>query len=436
MERLFTLKLKEWESTPKRKPLIIRGARQVGKSYTVSDFGKTHFNEKIHTVDFEKHPEWTGVFEKNLNPVRIISELELLLNTSINPTTDLLFFDEIQGAPKAIMSLRYFYEEMPEMHLIAAGSLLEFTMQKISFPVGRVSILNMTPMNFYEFLKNTGKDKLADILLEKPVRLSDTIHSTLLDALRQYMFIGGMPECVDQWRNSNSLTAVFKIQHDLMETYRQDFSKYSPYTDKRSLNHALSSIARNIGHQVKYSSLSEEFTGPTNKKALELLSLARVISRISSASVASLPFESTASEKKFKALIVDIGLMRSLINLPPDIEYTKNDLLSMYNGALAEQFAGQEFLSSGNDKLYYWIREAKSSSAEVDYILSKKNQIFPVEIKGGAAGKLRSMHLLLEKYPHIERGYVLSTAPYGELPEQKLVFLPLYYAFQLAGDLY
>ena len=310
MERLFNLKLKEWQSTPKRKPLIIRGARQVGKSYTVQNFGKTHFNGNIHTVDFEKHPEWIGVFEKNLDPVRIISELELLLNTSINTTTDLLFFDEIQGAPKAIMSLRYFYEEMPELHLIAAGSLLEFTMHKISFPVGRVSILNMTPMNFFEFLKNTRKEKLADLLLDKPVRLSDTIHSSLLDSLRQYMFIGGMPECVDLWRNSNSMTEVFKIQNDLMETYRQDFSKYSPYTDKRSLNHTLSSIARNIGHQVKYSNLSEEFTGPTNKKSLELLVLARVISRISAASVASLPFESTASDKKFKALIVDIGLMK------------------------------------------------------------------------------------------------------------------------------
>jgi len=434
MDRLFTIHLNDWKKTPKRKPLIIRGARQVGKSYTVQDFGKTHFQGSIHTVDFEKHPEWTGVFEKNLDPVRIIGELELLLNRSINTATDLLFFDEIQVAPKAIMSLRYFYEDMPELHLIAAGSLLEFTMQKISFPVGRVSILNMTPMNFYEFLKNTGKEKLADILPEKPARLPDTVHSSLLDALRQYMFVGGMPECVDLWRNSNSMTEVFKVQNDLMETYRQDFSKYSPYTDKRTLNHALNSIARNIGHQVKYSNLSDEFTGPTNKKSLELLSLARVVSKIPSASVASLPFESTASDKKFKALLLDIGLMRSLNNLPPDIEYTKNDLLSMYNGALAEQFAGQEFLSSGREKLYYWAREAKSSSAEVDFILSKGDKILPVEIKGGAAGKLRSMHLLLEKYPHIETGYVLSTAPYGELREQRLVFLPLYYAYSLAGD--
>jgi len=434
MERLFTQKLNEWKNSLKRKPLIIRGARQVGKSYTVQDFGRTHFNGKIHAVDFEKHPDWIDVFEKNLDPARIISELELLLNTSINTATDLLFFDEIQAAPKAIMSLRYFCEEMPNLHLIAAGSLLEFTIKAISFPVGRVSILNMTPMNFYEFLKNTGKEKLADIILEKPTRLSDTIHSTLLDALKQYMFIGGMPECVDLWRNSNSMTRVFKIQTDLVETYRQDFSKYSPYTDKRSLNHALGSIARNIGHQVKYSNLSEEFTGPTNKKAFELLELSGVIRKISSASVASLPFGNTASEKKFKALVVDIGLMRTLNNLPPDIEYTKNDLLSMYYGALAEQFAGQEFLSSGINKLHYWTREAKSSSAAVDFILSKRNNIVPVEIKGGAAGKLRSMHLLLEKYPHIEKGYVLSTASYGELHDQKLIFLPLYYAYALAGD--
>lgn len=255
-----------------------------------------------------------------------------------------------------------------------------------------------------------------------------------LDALRQYMFIGGMPECVDLWRNSNSMTEVFKVQNDLMETYRQDFSKYSPHTDKRSLNHVLNSVAGNIGHQIKYVSLSEEFTGPTNKKSLELLSLARVITRIPSASVASLPFESTSSAKKFKALLLDIGLMRSLSSFSPAAEYTKNDLLSMYNGALAEQFAGQEFLSSGREKLYYWTREAKSSSAEVDFILSKRDKIFPVEIKGGAAGKLRSLHLLLEKYPHIETGYVLSTAPYGELREQRLVFLPLYYAYSLAGD--
>jgi uncharacterized protein len=144
-----------------------------------------------------------------------------------------------------------------------------------------------------------------------------------------------------------------------------------------------------------------------------------------------LPFGATASEKKFKTILVDIGLMRSLNNLPSNIEYIKNDLMSMYNGALAEQYAGQEFISSGMENLYYWSREAKNSSAEVDYLIVRNNKICPVEIKGGAAGKLRSMHLLLQHYSHIEQGYVLSTAPYGELPEQRLTFIPLYYAFDL-----
>jgi hypothetical protein len=248
------------------------------------------------------------------------------------------------------------------------------------------------------------------------------------------MYIGGMPECVETWRNSGSMADVFRLQTDLLDTYRQDFSKYAPYTDKVSLNHALGAVARNIGHQIKYTRLSDQFTGPTNKKAFDLLTLARVVKKVSSASPGSLPLESTSSDRKFKAILVDTGLMRSLSHLTPNIEYTRNDLLSMYNGALAEQFAGQEFLSAGMENLYYWSREAKNSSAEVDYLFVKDNRICPVEIKGGAAGKLRSMHLLMKTHRHIEQGYVLSTAPFGRLAEQKLTFLPLYYSFALSSN--
>ena len=435
MERLISKKLEEWKTSVKRKPLIIRGARQVGKSYIVRQFGESGFNGKILVVDFEKHPDWRGIFELNLDPVRIVSELEILLNSKISAGNDLLFFDEIQAAPKAIMSLRYFYEEMPGLHVIAAGSLLEFAMKDISFPVGRISFLNMSPMNFYEFLEATGKNKLSEIILCGPEKLPDTVHSMLLENLRQYMFIGGMPECVERWRNSQSMADVFEIQSDLLETYRQDFSKYAHYTDKMSLNHALNAVAKNIGHQIKYTQITDSFTGPTNKKALDLLSLARVVNKVPSASAASLPLEITASEKRFKMLLVDIGLMRSLNQLPSNIEYIKSDLMSMYNGSMAEQFAGQELISAGMENLYYWSREAKSSSAEVDYLIVRDNKICPVEIKGGAAGKLRSMHLLLQSYPHLVKGYVLSTAPYGKLPEQRLSFLPLYYAFGLAAKL-
>jgi predicted AAA+ superfamily ATPase len=431
MDRLFTQKLEAWKESSGRKPLIIRGARQVGKSYTVMSFCKNSFGGRIHTVDFEKHPDWHRIFERNLDPHRIVSELEILLNVKISAGTDLLFLDEIQASPKAIMALRYFFEEMPGLHVIAAGSLLEFAMKEISFPVGRVSLLSMSPMNFYEYLKACQKDKLAEIILSEPEELPETIHQALLDSLREYLYIGGMPECVDVWCNTRSMADVFEIQNDLTGTYRQDFSKYAPYVDKRSLNQALSAVANNIGHQVIYTRLSDEFTGPTNKKALDLLTLARVVSKVNSASPASLPLAATSSDKRFKAILVDTGILRALNQLPANIEYMKNDLLQMYHGALAEQFAGQEFLASGLENLYYWSREAKSSSAEVDYLLVRNGGICPVEIKGGAAGKLRSLHLLLKEYPDVERGYVLSTAPYGEIPSQKIVFLPLYYAYGL-----
>ena len=431
MDRLFTKQLVDWKSSSGRKPLIIRGARQVGKSYTVAWFGKNSFNGRIHTVDFEKHPDWHGIFGRNLDPFRIVSELEILLNAKIAAGTDLLFFDEVQAAPKAIMALRYFYEEMPGLHVIAAGSLLEFAMKDISFPVGRVNLASMTPMNFYEFLKACQKDNLAEIILSEPEKLPDSIHSALLYSLKEYMYIGGMPQCVNIWREIRSTAEVFNIQNDLAGTYRQDFSKYAPYVDKRSLNNALGSVAKNVGHQVIYTRLSDEFTGPTNKKAIDLLTQARVVSKVHAASPASLPLAATASEKRFKALLVDTGILRSLNQLPANIEYLKNDLLQMYHGALAEQFAGQEFISSGLENLYYWSREAKSSSAEVDYLLVRNNKICPVEIKGGVAGKLRSLHLLLREFPNVDQGYVLSTAPYGEMPSQKIVFLPLYYAYGL-----
>lgn len=436
MERKFITSLEEWKTSPRRKPLIVRGARQVGKTYTIKQFGKNNFQGTTHVIDFEKHPDWSGVFDKNLEPKRITSELEILLNAKISPGKDLLFFDEIQACPRAIMSLRYFYENLPEMHLIAAGSLLEFVIKDISFPVGRVQFLNVTPMNYYEFLKATGKDKAAEIINSTPEKLFDPLHKMLLENLRQYMYIGGMPECVEVWRNSNSMADVFEIQSNLLETYRQDFSKYAPYTDKRSLNHVLSKVATNIGSQIKYSKLSDEFTGPTNKKAFELLQLARIIHKIRAASPASLPIGATATERRFKAILLDLGILRALNDIPANIEFKKNDLLSMYNGALAEQFVGQEFVSSSMEKLYYWSREAKSSSAEVDYLIVKNYKIFPVEIKGGASGKLKSMHLLLQKYSNIEQGYILSTAPFGKIPAQKLTFLPLYYAYGLTATDY
>ncbi len=294
-------------------------------------------------------------------------------------------------------------------------------------------MMTMQPMNFIEFLNATGKQKAAEIISAEPTELSQPIHEMILAQMRDYMFVGGMPDCVKVWKNSKSLIEVFSVQQDLVNTYRQDFSKYAPYVDKKSLNQVLSNVSKNIGKQTIYSRLSSDFTGPTNKRAYELLLDARVISKVLATSASTLPMGASASERKFKSLLVDLGMMRALSDMPANMEYQKNDVMSLYNGALAEHFVGQEFLSSGIDQLYYWSRDAKSSSAEVDYLIVNNGEICPVEVKSGTSGKLRSMHQLLKGYPNVKQGYVLSSTPYGRIPEQKLTFLPLYYAWNLSS---
>jgi uncharacterized protein len=429
MNRFVTKELLAWKNQKRRKPLILRGARQVGKTWSVIDFGKNYVKGQVHVVDLEKHLSWQRVFQGDLTASGILSELEILLNKKIIPKEDLLFLDEIQSCPRALTALRYFHEEVPELQVIAAGSLLEFAMKEISFPVGRVQFLNMGPLSFAEFLQATGKEKAAEVILSPPQKQPESIHTMLLAELRRYLFVGGMPECVRTFAQTGKIRDSFEIQAELVNAYRQDFSKYAPHSDKRCLNAVLSATARLVGQQIKYTHLAEGFSIPTIKKAFDVMGLALVIRKIPSASPAGLPLGASASEKKFKALLVDIGLMQHLSGMPVDLEYSRSDLLAVYQGALAEQFVGQELVAAGQKELAYWSREAKSSSAEVDFLIVRNGRIFPVEIKSGASGRLRSMHLLLTTYANCPQGYVFSGAPYSELAAQKLVFLPLYYAY-------
>ena len=429
MKRFIAKKLLAWKNSERRKPLIIRGARQVGKTWSVLDFGRSHFEGSLHVIDLERHPDWHRVFDGNLSASRILSEFEILINARIVPGKDLLFLDEIQSCPRSIMALRYFYEECPELHVIAAGSLLEFAMRDVSFPVGRIQLLNMVPMSFLEFLMATGNDIAAETILSPPSRLPESVHNMLLEELRRYMFIGGMPECVLVYSRSGKMRDAFEVQAELVNAFRQDFSKYAPHADKRCLNAVFASTARSVGRQVKYAHMAEGCTNPTIKKAFNLLCLARVIRKVSASSPPELPLGASASERKFKALMVDIGLKQHLSGMPVDVEYARTDLLAIHQGAMAEQFVGQELVAAGQDELYYWAREAKSSTAEVDFLITVEGRIHPVEVKSGAAGRLRSLHLLLERHPNCSHGLVFSCAPYAELLDQRLIFLPLYYAY-------
>jgi predicted AAA+ superfamily ATPase len=423
MNRNASTLLINWAKSSNRKPLILNGARQVGKSWLVRNLGKTHYKTKFLEINFEKRPQLISIFEQDFNIKRIVQELEVMFNISLQDGKTLLFFDEIQIAQKAIVSLRYFYEDIPNIPVIAAGSLLEFQLDSISFPVGRVTYLDILPMDFYEFLQAKNESKLAEIILSKPTELSAIVEEKLYNLLQQYFWVGGMPACVQHFIDYNNLVEVRKIQQDLMYGYQQDFSKYKPLVDHTCLLDILNNSSKNIGGQIVYSKLSERFTGPTIKKGLDVLSKAKILKPVNNVSIASLPF--TVSGKQFKLQFLDIGLLLCLNNVAYENLFYNKQLNVMYVGSWAEQFVGQQLLAN-NYQLNYWARDKANSSAEVDFVIQDNGQIIPIEVKSGAKGTLKSLQILLEENIHISKALVFSKAHFGT--EKKITFLPIYWA--------
>ncbi|MGH8295006.1 MAG: ATP-binding protein [Steroidobacteraceae bacterium] len=427
MKRLVQGPLRRWKAAHRRKPLIIRGGRQVGKTWSIEQLGRDEFKATIK-VDLEKRADLHPLFGENLDSKTLLPRLEIAVGRRIVPGETLLFFDEIQACPRALMALRYLYEGMPELHVVAAGSLLEFVRGEISFPVGRVQFLDMYPLTFAEFVLAGGNVPLYEILRGPPAALDEVTHRLLLEHLRTYFFVGGMPEAVSAYLADGSILAAFEVQSEIIEAYRQDFSKYAPRADKDCLNQVLASCAASVGEQVKYSRLAQGFSNPTIRKAFDLLCMAEVLHKIPATKTPALPVGSNVNSKRFKASIIDIGLMQRISHLPVNVELRQQDLLAIYRGKLAEQYAAQELLISQKRELYYWAREDHSSSAEVDYLAQKDGRVCPVEVKSGAGGTLRSMHMLLEAHPEIPEGIVLCGGPYGRRPESRLCFVPLYFA--------
>ncbi len=427
MKRLIEDKLLDWKNSRRRKPLILRGARQIGKTWIIKSFGNRYY-KNIVTIDFEKERELHSFFEKSLDPKTIKQSIEIIKKTKIIPNETLLFFDEIQSCPRAITALRYFYEEMNEIHVIAAGSLLEFALSEISFPVGRVQSLNMYPMTFAEYLLATENETALEIINSDPKKLPESIHDSILSELRTYFFIGGMPESIKVFIESGSISDSFDVHKELITTFQDDFSKYAPYADKHCLSDVFKNVARNIGNQIKYAHLSESFTSPTIKKAFETLLHAKIIKKIPSLHNITPLLNLNFSLKKFKTLLLDIGLWQHLSGISDYLELTKSDLSNIYRGALAEQFVGQELTRANDGEIYYWARDKKGSSAEIDYLVTIDGKPYPIEVKSGKAGSLKSMHMILENYPDCPSGIVFSTRPFEKLEEQKLIFLPLYYS--------
>lgn len=424
MKRLLEKQVVDWKDSPRRKPLVIRGARQVGKTWLVENILAKNFDSFVK-IDFEKRRDLHTLFDGNLEPQSILNHLELTYGRIIAGKT-LLFFDEIQACPRAIMALRYFYEEMPELHIVAAGSLLEFAFDEISIPVGRVQYLQMYPMTFYEYLLATGKDVMAEYTISPPNDVDESVQKLILAELRSYFFIGGMPECVKTYRNCGSMVETFQVQSEIIDSYRDDFSKYMMRIDPAYLDAVFLTVAKSVGEQLKYTRLNDTSSSQTNRKAFDLLVKAKMIYKIPACDPSGLPLGATANPKKFKASMLDIGLLQRLCQVPVELELKQENLLAMYRGKLAEQFVAQELLAWHNSELFYWSRDARGSSAEIDFLAIKDGEIYPVEVKSGTGGSMRSLHLMLKKYPHCPKGLVLYSGTYRELPEQKLVFMPLY----------
>lgn len=446
MIRFASAQLDSWLSEKKRKPIVVRGARQVGKTWLVRDLARRH-NLKLIELNFERNPALADLFVSN-EPKKILNNLESEFETSINPDSSLLFLDEIQAAPEMFARLRWFKEDLERLPLIAAGSLLEFALNKYpySMPVGRISYFFLEPFSFFEFLLATGNEFLVKKLttFSPDDSMPESIHEKCLGFYHDYCLVGGMPESLQQWADTRNLKKCIKIQQDLLLTFRDDFYKYGGQFDPDLLFKLFVSVSRQMGNKFVYKLVDPLAKPLLIKKSLSMLSQARVFSKIMHTSGNGLPLGAESNEKFFKMLLIDIGLVSVQLGLSSISHAQAGNIIFANKGGLAEQFIGQQirsFLSPLTDPiLFYWQRTG-GRQGEIDYIIQHGNRIIPVEIKSGTAGSMKSLHQFMAdkgldlavrfnaNLPSVEKIDVKTTK--GDSVSYTLLSVPLYLAQQI-----
>lgn len=401
--RIIDSHLTEWAQRKEHKPLLLRGARQIGKSTAVR-----HLSRKFASfveINFEKQPVYKSLFEQDLDVKRIVPLISAISKTAIIAGETLLFFDEIQDCPQAIMALRYFREDMPELHVVAAGSLLEFALDELpTFGVGRIHSMYMYPMTFDEFLLANGEQLLLDIRnrSNEANPLDDIIHTRLVDLLRTYMLVGGMPESVAKWVETHDFMQCQEIQDDILTGYEDDFPKYKKKVDPVLLRQTMRSVAVQATKKFVYAQVPGNYTSAEVKKALDMLTKAGIVIPVTHTSANGLPLGDECEPGIRKMLLLDTGLMLRLLNMTMgDIsEITTHILTStaaelVNKGTIAEMLAGLEYLHYLSPNIrheqYYWVRQAKNSLAEIDYVLPFQSQVVPMEVKAGKQGGMKSL---------------------------------------------
>ena len=395
--------LKIWKDRETRKPLVLRGARQVGKSYLVRMFAGEAFSY-LAEINFERMPDAASLFASKA-PETILPLLEARLDVPILPGKTLLFLDEIQAAPEVFATLRYFHEELPGLHVIAAGSLLDFVLRDHTFsmPVGRVEYAHLGPMSFEEFLQALGRERLKKWL--DLYSVGDTIplalHRELLSLVRQYCIVGGMPEAVAAFARNGSYLECEQVQQSLLSTYRDDFAKYATRAQVRLVEKVFARVPQLVGRKFMFSQVDPQERSRDLGVGLQLLCLARVIHQVKHSSGNGVPLGAESNDRVFKTLFLDVGLLCRSCGLHVlDIEKA-TDLILVNAGAVCEQFIGQHLLMGVSvyeePALFYWMRDKPNSSAEVDYLVSIGSRLIPVEVKAGATGRLKSLQLFLSE---------------------------------------
>jgi len=429
-ERSLDKDLLAWKQAQKHKPVLLRGARQVGKSSTVRELGKQF--DYFLEINFEKkeNMDAKALFEKSSSPKQLCDELSLIYDTPVIPGRTLLFFDEVQSCIPVISSLRYFYEEYPELHVIAAGSLLEFALQQIpSFGVGRIRSLFLYPFSFDEYLRAMDLNMLADALQkaspEKP--FSEAVHHRCLQQLIYFMLIGGMPEVVATYARGGSLLECQQVLDDLTLSLYDDFSKYKERVPASRLREIFASVIHQTGGKFTYSEASQDANHKQIKEGVDLLELAGIIYPVTHTSANGLPLAAGMNTKHRKYLIFDTGIYQRFLKLDLGQLLTAESLEQVNKGALAELFAGLELLKSapGNNptQLYYWQREKRGSNAEVDYVVQWNTDIVPIEVKSGTKGAMQSMFQFLSEKEY-KYGIRCSMENFGTF--QNIKVYPLY----------
>ncbi len=428
MKRDIYKQLVAWKKTPRRKPLVLKGARQVGKTYILQNFGKEEY-EDVAYFNFEEDPDLHDFFTGRLVPGKIIQTLSIYLEKKIVPKRTLIIFDEVQNSPETLTSLKYFYEKAPEYHIAAAGSLLGVKIgQSAPFPVGKVNFFDLYPMNFAEFLDAVGRSQLREFIEGATFQpIAEAFHAELIDLLKIYYFVGGMPEAVDQYVKNQDLHIIRQIQEEILNAYSIDFSKYTTKTEAIRLASTWASIPAQLARENKkftYAEITKNARAREYSESIQWLVDAGLVIKVHNTHTPKLPL-AAYREDKFKLYLLDIGLLGAMINVSQRIVVQGSKLFSEFNGAFVENYAAQELVAHGLKNLYYWTSRNK---AEVDFVVPLHDHVIPLEVKAGVSKQKKSLRVYGDRYqpPVLSRSTLMNFKEDGAIRNYPLYALWLF----------